>query len=689
MRTASVAGVLLALAFLSVPGAMAQVDVGVEVLGDSILASFTALGEPVDSIVVWFAPDGTTIGEYVVESGWQVADSAESVRAYGGTLQDGHTLKIGMKLQGNLPAIYWAAYTDGEEVQGGLLLAPEPEEADAPPENAAQTEGEAIPDSAEFRTIPVKPTPGSTVRLVGSGFGAHQDLNLVIGGINSGIVNTDAAGGFVATRTVPDTLEGRVDFVLADNRDNDMQISLRLADAVDDISTTDTDLSIYDLESAYHRGDRITVSGTATPLDTIVLAMYGPGGNSMSFRTVPVGHDGAWVTSESIILPLDTPVGEYKIVADNGYRTVESVWTVESDKVIMLEPIRMVFEPGEAFKFNGTAAPGEIIYVILQDPAGTELALDSWTVGPDGLAQWEFPTTTNAREGTYTLIVTQGAEREFVYAGLGNRVEIPTVISFDKANYLPSETPLVVIAGIPGDEINILVVDDTDSVVHRGNTTLQVDGRAVYDLDISKFSSGVYTAIAQRGTAQDDREFGVGLSTGSSTLDMMVKRDHRPGDPILVLGTTSSNVILNIALLDPYGNIVQIVETLVDKTGMLSEQRLRIPLDAETGMWSIRASSGANSAVDETLVSEQAVNELTVHVDDSGRLPDIVITGATGTYVTVNISDGDRDVVDAQRAYITDTGIGHLPWSIEIAGTYTITVESGSETVSITYRYTR
>ena len=680
-------GALLALAFLSVPAAMAQLDVGVEVLDDSILASFTASGESVDDIVVWFEPGTTTIGEYVVGPGWQIADSAESVRAYGGTLQDGHTLKIGMKLQGSLPAIYWAAYLNGEEVQGGLLLAPEPEEADSQPV-IEEPAVEAIPGSAEFRTIPVKPAPGSTVRLVGSGFGAHQGLDLSIGGVDSGVVNTDGAGGFVATRTIPDTLEGRVDFVLADSDNNDIQISLRLAEAADDMQAADADLSIQDLESMYHRGDRISVSGTATPLGTIVLAMYGPGGNSMSYMTVTAGHNGMWTTPKSIILPLNAPVGEYRIVVNDGYRTVEATWMVESDKVIMLEPVRMVFEPGEKFRFNGTATPGEMIYVILQDPAGNEMALDSWLVGPDGLAQWEFQTIPSAREGTYTLIVAQGTEREFVYAGLGNMVETPTVISFDKANYLPSETPHIVIAGIPGDEINILVVDDSDTVMHRGNVTLQVDGRAVYDLDISKFSSGVYTAIAQRGTAQDDREFGVGLSMGASALDITVKTNHMPGDPVLVLGTTSSNVILTTMLLDPDGNIVQSVETLVDKTGMLSEQRLRIPLDAETGMWSIRAASGANSAVVETLVSEQAASGLTIRIDESGNQPAIVITGASGAYVIVTISDGDR-ILSTQRAYVTGTGIGQLPWSIVVSGTYNITVESGSDTASLTYRYSR
>ena len=690
-RVAGAAPVLVALTALAAPGALAQVDVEVEALENSILTSFTASGESIDDIVVWFEPDGATISEYATDPGWMIAESPESIRLYGSILEDGHTVKIGIKIQGEAPQIYWSASRDGAEVQWGLLLAPEPDAPEDTKQDTTQPSGDTgrgILDASEFRTIPGKPTPGSAIRLVGSGFGPLQELDLTIGGNRMEPLKTDAAGGFVTTRTVPGTLDGRVDFVLTDHMGADLQISLRLGETTEDAHSNGADLTIDGLDSTYHRGDRISVSGTATPLNSIVCDLYGPEGDIIAVKVVTADHTGAWSIPESIIIPLDAPLGRYSIQVNDGDHTLETGWTVESGKVIMLEPVRAIFQPGDTIEFNGTATPGEIIYLILQGPAGDELALDSWTVGSDGVVWWEFATSTSLRKGTYTLIASQGTEREFVYAGLGSAVEMPTVISFDKVNYLSSETPNIVIAGTPGDEINILVLDDTDTVVHRGNATLQADGRAVYNLDISTFSSGVYTAIAQRGTVQDNHEFGVGLSVGASTLDISTRVDHKPGDPVLVLGTTSSNVILTITLMDPDGNVVQRVETLADKTGMLTEQRLRIPLDAESGTWTVRAASGPNSDVAELFVLDQTADGLAVRVDDSGDQPMIVVSGASQVYVTVTISEGDR-LVSQQRAYVTSGGTGQLPWNISIPGQYTITAEAGSETVSTTYRYDR
>ena len=688
VRVAGAALALAALTALAAPSALAQVDVEVEELENSILASFTASGESVDDIVVWFESGGATISEYAVDPGWMIADSPESVRLYGSVLGDGHTVKIGIKIQGEVPQIYWSASRDNAEIQWGLLLTPDPDTPEDTRQGTTQTNedtGRGILDASEFRTIPGKPTPGSAIRLVGSGFGPLQELDLTIGGNRMEQLETDAAGGFVVTRTVPSTLDGRVDFVLTDRMGADLQISLRLGETAD-AHANGADLTIDELDSTYHQGDRISVSGTAAPLNSIVCNLYGPGGDIIAVKVVTADHTGAWSIPESIIIPLNAPLGRYAIQVNDGNQSLETGWVVESGKVIMLEPVRAIFQPGDTIEFNGTATPGEIIYLILQGPAGDELALDSWTVGADGVVWWEFATTTSLRKGTYTLIASQGTEREFVYAGLGSIVEMPTVISFDKINYLSSEMPNIVIAGTPGDEINILVLDDTDTVVHTGNATLQADGRAVYNLDISTFSSGVYTAIAQRGTVQDDQEFGVGLSVGASTLDISTRVNHKPGDPVLVLGTTSSNVILTITLMDPGGNIVQSVETLAGKTGMLTEQRLRIPLDAEGGTWTVRAASGPNSDVAELFVSEQAAGGLAVRVDDSSGQPIIVVSGPNQGYVTVTISEGDNLVVQ-QRAYVTSEGTGQLPWRISIPGQYTIIAEAGSETVSTTYRY--
>lgn len=678
-------GILLAaIAALTAPSALAQVDVETHILEDSILASFTAVDGPIDDIAVWFQPNSAIIEEYTMEPGWLVADTPESIRLYGGILEDGHTLHLGIKIRGEAPTIYWSASLDNTELQWGILLDSEPATPDA--DEAPAIPDQAILDTSKFRTVPEKPLPGSPVRLVGSGFGPLQEVDISVGGRVLEPLQTDSTGRFVVTRTIPDTLEGRVDFVLTDDTGADLQISLRLGESVVK-ERGDSGLSLNSLESEYDRGARITVSGTAAPLDSVIFWLYGPSGDTITIRVVTAAHDGSWSIAESLIIPLDTPLGEYSLRVSDGDQILDAAWTVKSSKVILLEPVRTIFEPGDTIRFNGTATPDEIVYLILQDPTGDELVLDSWMVDSSGLVEWEFPTTPNSRKGTYTLIVSQGAEREFVYAGLGTVAEAPTTISFDKVNYLSSENPNIVIAGKPGDIISILVLDDTDTVVHRGNATLQPDGRVVYNLDISTFSSGVYTAIAQRGAVQTDHEFGVGLSLGASALDISVRDEHMPGDPVLVLGTTSSNVVLFLTLEDPNGDIVQRVETLAGKTGMFTEQRLRIPLDAESGIWKVRAVSGPNSDLVEMSVLMQSTDGLAVYIDDSDTEPIIVVTGATRAYVTITITEGERTVVPPQRAYVTASGIGQLPWNIDLAGLYTITAKAGSETVTITYRY--
>ena len=700
MHTGAVAAVhlaaLAALAAGAAPDASAQVDVGVEELGGSVLATFTASGASLDGIIVWFEPNGATISGWAADPGWTVDADSEAVILRGNVLEDGEAVKLGIRITGDVPQVYWSASRGGAEVQRGWLLSPEkPDEPEARPGGeTGQPDAEpdepvpAILPASEFYTVPAKPAPGYAIRLVGSGFEPIRELDLSIGGNGVGQITTDASGGFVATRTVPDSLSGRVDFAVSDDADKTVSISIRLAEESLG-SRTGGGLDVDPLEATYKRGDRISVSGTTSPLNALVLGIYGPGGEIVSFKTMTSIYNGSWSMPDGIIIPLDAPLGEYTATIDDGEQTAEIKWVVETSKVITLNPIRTIFQPGDAIVFNGTAMPGVDIDVILQDPGGAELALDSWTVGPDGLVSWQFATDPTSRKGTYTLMASQGAEREFVYAGLGTVVERPTLISLDKANYLSTETPNIVIAGMPGDGVVILVLDDSDLVVHRGNATLQQDGLAMYSLDIGKFSSGVYTAIVQSGTVQDNQEFGVGLSTSSSILEITVRADRNPGDTVRVTGTANGNVVLTIALIDPGGNAVQTVETLVDKTGMLNEQRLRIPLDAESGVWTVKATSGPNSDVVELLVVEKADDGLAVRVDDSRGKPTIIISGVVQEYVTVTISEGGAYVVEPQRAYVTNTGTGHLPWNIVVPGTYTITVEAGSESASYTYVYVR
>lgn len=683
MHTSLAIPCLAALVFIgTVHGALAQVYVDVEHIEGNILATFTASDTSLNSIIVWFQPNGAAITGYATDPDWMVDGDNESIRIYGNMLDDGDTIKVGITIQGEMPSIYWSASQDSDEIQRGWLFTPE--ETNQTSEPATLVSG--ILSTSEFYTIPTKPAPGHAIRLVGSGFGHNQEMNVSIGGYDAGTVITGAAGTFVATKTIPDILRDRVDFILVDHADNTVGINIRLAEVAASSISMDG-LHVDQLEESYQRGDRISMSGTSVPLRTLVIGVYGPDGKIISVDTVTSTYDGFWSTQE-VIIPLDATLGEYTIMVEDGHDIVEMKLMLESGSVISLKPIRTVFQPGDVIVFNGTAIPNTDIHVILRDPGGAELALDSWTTSPDGLVSWEYSTDLTLRKGTYTLIASQGTQREFSYAGLGTIVERPTIISFDKANYISTDTPNIIIAGTPDDDVSILVLDDSDLVVHQGNATLQQDGKAAYHLDISGLSSGVYTAIVQSGTVQHNHKFGVGLSMGS-TVEIVTNTDRNPGDTVRITGTTSGNVVLTISLTDPHGVTVQRVETLVDKTGMLNEQRLRIPIDAESGTWSVKATSGPNSDVMELIVNRNADSGLAVTVEDSQGKPTIVISGVSQEYVTVSISEGGVYVVEPQRAYVTSAGSGHLPWNIVIPGIYTITVEAGSESASYKYTYTR
>lgn len=674
------------------PGALAQeaIDLEISAVEGSVLVQFTNISdEPVDRFVVWFESEHT-FESYVAEPAWSVRDKS-NVITLSGTLESGESFKLGVKFEGGGPLLAWQALADGEEVGRGWILSGSTggtTGGDGEKEPAASQIG-VLPEST-FRTIPEKPGAGSVIRLVGSGFGPSQDLELVVGGMRLAPLVTDGSGSFVVTRTIPDDLDGRVSFVITDSDDNSVQISLRLevlpAVAVQAVGTA---LAIDDIEEPYHSGEYLQVSGTAKPISTITATVYTPDGAAATALTVDVGHDGSWSLEDRVVIPTSMSDGRYTIVASDGLSTAQKSLQVESGEVIALVAAQIVFDPGDPIVFVGTAVPNQDIHFILQDPDGNELVRDSMHVGATGTIQWEYPTNPNSRQGTYSLIATQGDEQEFIYAGLGGVVEIPVNVVFDKINYRFSDTPSITITGEPRSAVTLLILDWTDDVVHQNDEiTIQADGRVAYELDLSVIQSGVYTAIVQDGTSQADYRFGRGLSTAAASMSISTKPDYVPGEPILILGTTDRNVVVTVTLIDPDGREVQSVATVVDGSGEFTERRLRVPIDADIGTWSVKAASGPSSDTSGLLVQADAGGGLSVFVEErNGGFRAIMVTGATATHVTVKILDGENQVGNDQRPRVTGGGTAQIPWSIKIPGLYTIVVEDGENTARYAYHY--
>ena len=84
-------------------------------------------------------------------------------------------------------------------------------------------------------------------------------------------------------------------------------------------------------------------------------------------------------------------------------------WNIETNKVILINPTKQMFEAGELIKFEGTVLPNIPIELILENHLGDELSSDIIEVDDTGIVQFEYQTIENEdKEGTWTLIVTQG-----------------------------------------------------------------------------------------------------------------------------------------------------------------------------------------------------------------------------------------------------------------------------------------
>ena len=76
---------------------------------------------------------------------------------------------------------------------------------------------------------------------------------------------------------------------------------------------------------------------------------------------------------------------------------------------------------------------------------------------------FEYKTTANIdKEGTWTLIATQGKYKEFIYVGLGELPSIPINIEFDKLAYKSSDQAIITLTGKPSEVVNLLIIDPSD-----------------------------------------------------------------------------------------------------------------------------------------------------------------------------------------------------------------------------------
>ena len=182
-------------------------------------------------------------------------------------------------------------------------------------------------------------------------------------------------------------------------------------------------------------------------------------------RTAKVDGTGNWKLESTINIPYDAAFGKYSITVSDGRNQNLQNWSIETDKVILLNPTKIVFEPGEIIKFNGTAIPNQLIDLMLEDNFGNEIISDIIEVDETGFIEFEYKTTENDdEEGTWTLVATQNENKEFIYVGYGEVPTIPVNLEFNKMNYNTSEKAVISVIGKPSDVLKMMIISPSGNI---------------------------------------------------------------------------------------------------------------------------------------------------------------------------------------------------------------------------------
>ena len=368
-----------------------------------------------------------------------------------------------------------------------------------------------------------------------------------------GNFETDANGDFITTMIIPTTeINERVDFKIKNNQGEEKIVSLRLGNSENRITQLiDNKISIKGINDIIHRGDKLEISGTATPGTAVVTEIKNPEQIVINSRTAKVDGTGNWKLESTINIPYDAIFGKYSITVSDGRNQSLKYWSIETDKVILLNPTKIVFDPGEIIKFNGTAIPNQLIELMLEDNFGNEIISDIVQVDETGFIEFEYKTTENDdEEGTWTLVATQNENKEFIYVGYGEIPTIPVNLEFNKMNYKTSEKAIISVIGKPSDVLKMMIINPSGNISGEEILIkLREDGRATYELDLSGYASGIYTAVIQKNNSQSSEKFSVGLQLGSGPIEAKTTQtEYNQGERILLLGSTNPNSLLNVII---------------------------------------------------------------------------------------------------------------------------------------------
>ena len=679
-------------------------SVGVE---KTSIITFTNDGtKNIETFRIWLGQDAK-FESFKTEKNWIGEKNSQGVIVFtsSDSIKIGESVKFGIKTDKPNPTINWKGLDDKNAViDSGVIRTSEIQKVNQNPqidsgENKVYYEGGIFSDSV-FRIIPDKPNAGSTIRVVGENFGASQILDFHIDNEKIGSFVTDDNGYFITTMKIPQNISGdRVDFKVKNIQDDEKSISLRLGESQNRIEKIlDTKITVNGIDKIIHRGDSLDLFGKAAAGSSIIIEIRDPDQKVINSRTVKTDSIGNWKLESPISIPYNAPFGKYSITTSDGRSQNLQFWQIETNKSILLNPTKVMFDAGSIIKFNGTALPGQDIELSLEDELGNEVDSTNFTVNESGFVEYEYPTIENEdNEGTWTLVATQNNFKEFIFVGYGQMPQIPVNIEFNKTNYKTSENAIISLLGKPSESLKIMIINPTGSISDKEiEVKLQEDGRAIYELELTGFTSGIYTAVAQKGTSQSSEMFSVGLQMGSGPIQVQTTQtQYTQGERILAIGSTNPNTLLNVELVDPNGIKIKKLEIPSKSDGTFKIEKLKIPRDAISGTWKINVSSGSNLDKAEFEVNSTNQEGIIINVGEVVQIPGfgdsvkIEIITNQKTSVNVEVLDKNSNLIGESNSCLLTTDLRcEILWTFPddiVPGTYTIRVNDSIITKETTF----
>jgi len=658
----------------------------------------------VKTVKMWLGQDGGTFKSFKTEKSWIGTKSQQGLLVFStdSPVGQGESVKFGIMTEIANPGINWKTVDEnGNDISLGKVTATtgtQPQESTPPataPPATAQSKVLNF-DSATFRIIPEKPKNGDNIRIVGDGFPKNQAIDFYIDNERIDDFMSDNSGHVIGKAKIPVSKEAdRIEFALADSEGHKKTISIRIEHTeAQVVNPKEKHITVNEFPEIVQPGQTVHASGTGKPGSTLTITAKDPTGAKIYEVAVPVDVQGNW--SHETVIPPDAGIGSRQVDISDGTETITKTISVTILSTVRVTPSLTQYSPGDTMAFNGTAAGGKPLEIVIKDPIGKEVFSDVMPVDDSGLISFKFATDAISAKGTYVVLVSQGSDTSIVRVGLGEPPQNSIVAKFDKLNYDTSSKATMTISGPASVNVSILILDPSDKPKGPSDyVKLGLDGKKDYEIDLSGYKSGVYSAVLKYQKFQINEVFTVGLQSGAAGEIKMqaTKQAYKQGSGILVLGSAKPNSLLSLKFTDPSGATIRHKEIFTDKNGKFTDSTFRVPADGINGVWTVRAESGANYADVPINVVSTAEKAFTVVTDKAAYQPKDIIKmsgsgGGKSQAVLVTISDSSGKQVVELNTDTTSEGVFRVDWitpSDIPAGEYKVSVKTGSNTQEITF----